>query len=120
MSLEPGAIACLAAEAAVAKKGHNPVILDLRPVTLVADYFVITSAPTAVQVRAITEGIQARLREQGMTVRHREGYDLARWILLDYGAVVVHVLNEVERAFYNLERLWGDAEMVPWAALTPT
>jgi len=120
MSLEPGAIACLAAEAAVVKKGHNPVILDLRPVTLVADYFVITSAPTAVQVRAITEGIQARLREQGMTVRHREGYDLARWILLDYGAVVVHVLNEVERAFYNLERLWGDAEVVPWAALTPT
>lgn len=116
--MEPGAIACVAAEVVMAKKGQNLVVLDLRSVTLVADYFVIASAPTAVQVRAITEGVQATLKERGVVVRHREGYDLARWVLLDYGAVVVHVFNEVERAFYNLERLWGDAEVVPWAALT--
>jgi len=115
--LGPGAIACLAAETALAKNGQHPVVLDLRAVTPVADYFVIVSASTTVQVRAIGEGIQARLREQGVMVRHREGYDLARWILLDYGAVVVHVFNEIERAFYNLERLWGDAEVVPWEAL---
>jgi len=116
MSLEPDEIARQAVEASVAKKGHKPVILDVRAVTLVADYFVITSASTAVQVRAIAEAIQTRLKERGVAVRHREGHDLARWTLLDYGTVVVHVFNEVERAFYNLERLWGDATVVPLEA----
>lgn len=114
--MEPGELARQAAEVAVAKKGQHPVVLDMRAVTLVADYFVIISAPTALQVRAISEAIEEKLKAQGVSVRHREGYDLSRWILLDYGAVIVHVFNEVERAFYNLERLWGDAEVVPLEA----
>lgn len=105
-------MARVAAQAALDKRGKDPVILDMHKVTLVADYFVITSAASTTQVRAIADGIEERLEEADVQVRHREGYDIGRWVLLDYGSVVVHIFNEVERTFYNLEHLWSDAVRV--------
>lgn len=84
-------------------------MLDLRDLTVMTDYFVIASADNAVQVRAVCEGIVDYLSEQGVNYKRREGWDESRWILLDYGDVIVHTFLDDERQFYDLERLWGDA-----------
>lgn len=106
--------ALLAAEAASNKKARNVSILDMTQVSAVADYFVICSASNPIQARAIADAVEEKL---GPVTRrgHREGYDLGRWVLLDYGAVVVHIFHEAERDYYNLERLWGDAPSLPVA-----
>lgn len=111
--MDPLKMASLAVEAAEERKSKDVVILDVRPVTLMADYFVIASGTTPRQVRAIADRITERLKaEANRAYLHREGYDKGRWILLDYGDAVIHVFHEDERAFYNLERLWGDAPVV--------
>ncbi|MCX7780844.1 MAG: ribosome silencing factor [Negativicutes bacterium] len=99
-----------AAAAASEKKARDIVILDMRELTPVTDYFVICSANSTTQVQAIADNIEEKLLEQGVKPLAKEGYREARWILLDYGACVVHVFMEEDRQFYNLERLWGDAE----------
>ncbi len=102
-------IAALAALAAEDKKAHDVVVLDLQALTIVTDYFVIASADTVVQVRAVAEGVAEALAEQGVSYLRREGWDDARWVLLDYVDIVVHVFLQEEREYYSLERLWGDA-----------
>ncbi|MGI6130086.1 MAG: ribosome silencing factor [bacterium] len=102
-------IAQRAAEAAVEKKGQDVVILDISPVSLIADYFVIASASNKMQMVAIADNVEEQLAELGEVMLHREGRGEASWILLDYGAVVVHIFREDARQFYALERLWGDA-----------
>lgn len=88
------------------------VILDMRDVTLIADYFVVVSAMNVIQVQSIAEAVDAVLSAQGMALLNHMGRPRAHWILLDYGALVVHVFTEEERNYYNLERLWGDAAIV--------
>ncbi len=95
--------------AASDKRGSGIVVLDLRQISVITDYFVIVDAGTEVQVRAIAEGIQEALVERGVTTLRREGWEDARWVLLDYGDAVVHVFRTEEREYYDLERLWGDA-----------
>lgn len=73
------------------------------------DYFVIADASTEVGVRAISDGVQGALEERGYWPMRREGWEDARWVLLDYGDVVVHVFRTEDRDYYDLERLWGDA-----------
>jgi len=107
--LEPRTLARLAVELAKEKKANDVVVLDVRRQTAVTDYFVVCSAPNSIQVRAIADNIEERLEQGGVLPHHREGLASARWILLDYGSVVIHVFREEERAFYNLERLWGQA-----------
>lgn len=85
------------------------MILDLRDLSSVTDYFVIADASSEVQVRAVVDGIAEALGDQGVTPSRREGWSDARWVLLDYGDVVVHVFRSEEREYYDLERLWGDA-----------
>lgn len=100
------------AEAAEEKKARGLVILDVQGLSSVTDYFVICHGTSTVQVRAIAEHIRKKLIEQAVRYRHAEGLSEGRWALLDYGDVVVHVFHEHERHFYNLERLWGDAQVV--------
>jgi len=99
----------LAAAAAVARKAREPVALDLRELDLVCDYFFICSASSEVQVKAVAEAVEDRLRERGVRAWHVEGYAGRRWVLLDYVEVVVHVFHERTRQYYMLDRLWGDA-----------
>lgn len=73
------------------------------------DYFIIVDAESEVQVRAIAEGVQEELEKQGVPALRREGWQDARWVLLDYGDAVVHVFRTPDREYYDLERLWGDA-----------
>ena len=101
-----------AADAAVAKKAHDPVALDLRSVAGVADYFLICSGASEVQVKAIAEAVEERLHEHGAAPWHVEGLAGRRWVLLDYVEIVVHVFHEKTREYYLLERLWGDARKV--------
>jgi ribosome-associated protein len=99
----------LAAATALAKKAKHPVALDLREVGGVCDYFLICSASSEVQVKAVAEAVEEKLREQGARPWHVEGFEGRRWVLLDYVEFVVHVFHEKTREYYMLDRLWGDA-----------
>lgn len=99
----------LAWEAAQDKKAQQPLILDIRKVSRITDYFLLASAENTVQVKAIADRIDEVLRENGVEALRSEGYQAGRWILLDYGFLVVHVLHKMEREFYQLEQLWHDA-----------
>ncbi|HYM80944.1 MAG TPA: ribosome silencing factor [Candidatus Limnocylindria bacterium] len=101
-----------AADAAVAKKAHDPVALDLRELEGVSDYFLIVSGASEVQVKAIAEAVDERLRGLGHKPWHVEGLEGRRWVLMDYVELVVHVFHERTRDYYLLERLWGDARRV--------
>ncbi len=105
-------MARVAREAADAKKAENVVVLDLRGITLITDFFVICSAGTVRQVQAISDAVIEKMKEAGVKLLHVEGYERGRWVLLDYGGVVVHVFNRAERDYYRLEDLWGDARVV--------
>jgi ribosome-associated protein len=91
------------------KKGYDVRILDLKEVASFADYFVICSADSDTQVKAIADEIDKTLKDGGLKSWHREGYRALNWVLLDYVDVVVHIFKREMREFYNLEKLWGDA-----------
>lgn len=91
------------------KKATDVQILDLRELTVLTDYFVIASGDNVNLVRAICNGISDFLEEREVHYRRREGWDEARWVLLDYGDVVIHTFLDDDRKYYDLERLWGDA-----------
>lgn len=97
---------------ACSKKANDVVILELIGLTFIADYFVICSGSSDVQVKAITEAIMGGLKKEGETCHHQEGYEEARWVLLDYQDVIVHIFYEEVRQFYQLEELWADAKQI--------
>ena len=102
-------LARLATQAAEDRKAQDVLLLELKGLTLVADYFLIASGDSSRQVRAIAEHIDETLSGAGLRLRHCEGMEAAKWVLLDYGGIVCHVFNRVDREFYGLERFWGDA-----------
>ena len=102
-------VACKAAEE---KKAFDIVVLDIKGVSVLCDYFLICSGHSGTQVRSIAENIEEKLSEKGVEPKRREGLRESRWVLLDYGDLVVHVFREEERDFYKLEHLWADAEVV--------
>jgi ribosome-associated protein len=105
----------IAARAASAKKGEDTVVLAVGRVLAITDAFVITGGANARQVRTITEEVEKQLKiAGGPAPRRTEGLDDARWVLMDYGDFVVHVMDPEARQFYELERLWGDAERWEW------
>jgi len=91
------------------KKGYDVKILDLRKLTTIADYFVICSADSDTQVKAIADEVDKTLRDEGIRLWHKEGYQSLNWVLIDYVDVVVHIFKKESREFYNIEKLWGDA-----------
>lgn len=93
------------------KKGFDITLLNLKELSAMADYFVICSADANVQVKAIADEVDKKLRKAGIKCYHKEGYNSLNWVLLDYFDVVVHIFRKESREFYNLEKLWGDAEM---------
>ena len=105
----------IAANAASEKKGEDTVILAVGPILAITDAFVITSGANARQVRTIAEEIEDKVKADGGPAPLRiEGLDDARWVLMDYGDFVVHVFLDEVRRFYDLERLWADAERWEW------
>ncbi len=94
---------------AIDKKGSDILLLDLRKVTTIADYFVICTGATGRQIRAISQAVMEDLEHLGIAPLHDEGSADSGWILLDYGDVVVHVFTPAERDYYRLEKAWSEA-----------
>lgn len=108
-TLAPEALAALLVDAAEEKKAWDPVIVDLRGRTTVADYFVICDGETDRQLRAIADAMLERARAEGIRPLAVDGYDQGSWILLDFDSVLAHVFLPGERAYYDLESLWDAA-----------
>lgn len=102
-------LSLITAEAALEKKAYDILILEIRELTSIADFFVICSGKSDRQVQAIATNIETELRKRGIKPLGIEGFREGRWVLLDYGDVVVHVFYAPVRAFYDLEGLWADA-----------
>ena len=110
-------LASLAAQAAEELKGKATVVLDMTLVTPIFDYFVITTATSGRQMRAIAEEVEMLMKSHGSRPRVGvEGRDSETWILQDYGDIVLHVLSAEGRDLYDLEHLWADALQVDWKA----
>lgn len=105
------------ARVAFDKKAKDILILDLKGLTIIADYFVICSGESTTHVRAIAEGVKERLNRAGISPRGIEGLNYSRWVLMDYGDVILHIFEEGTRSFYELEKLWLDAQVIPLSEL---
>jgi len=107
--MSPKELAITAAKALDAKKGQEIKVLETGELTTLADYFVICTATSSTQIKALAEECEKQLREAGEEPHHIEGHRSGTWILLDFSSVVIHIFNDEARKFYDLERLWSDA-----------
>jgi ribosome-associated protein len=99
----------IAVKAADDKRAEDILALNMKGISLIADYFIICHGNSDKQVQAIAREMKEKAQEQGYEVKRIEGFDEARWVLIDLGDVVAHVFHRDERSYYKLERLWGDA-----------
>jgi ribosome-associated protein len=107
-------LALVAAQAAADKVAQDIVIIDVSDRLVITDCFVVCSAPNERQVASVVEEVERRMREQGVKPVIREGDREARWVLLDFGDVIVHIQHDDERRYYALERLWKDCPTIPF------
>lgn len=98
------------------KKAIDIIAMDVADKTIVADWFVICSGASVLQVKAICDEVLDKYEEIGLTLRRKEGYTEGRWIVLDFGYVLLHIFYPEEREYYNIERLWtdGSAEVIKY------
>ncbi len=106
-------LVAIAAQAAHDKLAQQVLAFDVSEALAITDAFVLASATNEPAVKAIVDEVEDKLREAGTKPIRREGHKEGRWVLLDYGEIVVHVQHEDERSFYALERLWGDCPVIP-------
>lgn len=99
-------------KAADDKRAEDIIVLNMKGISLIADYFLICHGNSDKQVQAIAREIKDKAAETGYDIKRMEGFDEARWILVDLGDVVAHIFHRDERSYYKLERLWGDAPVV--------
>ena len=103
----------LVVQAADSKKAREMVLLDLRGLTLMTDYFFICSGTSSTHIRTIVDSIVETMKRSGMGGIRVEGYEAALWVLMDYGDVVAHVMAPEQREYYGLEAFWKDAPHIP-------
>ncbi len=115
-AITPRDIAITCARIADSKKAEDIVVLNIRKLTFITDYFVIATGFNKPQLQAIADDIEKRMKQENIRCLGREGRGEAMWILLDYGDVVVHLFDEEARRTYDLEMLWGDAPRTRWKA----
>jgi len=106
--------ACLAAHVAEENKGREVLVLDMRGITPLSEFFVLATGNSRRQIHTITEEIDAALHGEGDRRLSVEGYESSRWVVQDYGDVVVHVFDDPTRQYYAIEELWADAPRVDW------
>jgi ribosome-associated protein len=94
------------------KFGTDIVMMDISEISVVADYFVIATGNSALQMQALAAAAEETLSKHGFILNHTEGMRSANWILLDFGSIIVHLFDKENRPFYNLERVWGDARLI--------
>ncbi|MBI5472152.1 MAG: ribosome silencing factor [Ignavibacteriae bacterium] len=107
--MKSSTLATAVANLALTKKAHNVVVMDLRPLTSMTDYFVICSADSESQIKAIADAVLEGTEKRGVAPWHKETGS-PNWNLLDYSDVVLHIFHKNTRGYYNLEKLWGDAK----------
>ena len=90
-----------------AKKAKEVKVIDLKDMSILTDYFVICGGTSTKHIKALADGLGEMHSQEGIKYLHMEGYNSARWILMDYSDVIVHIFHEQEREFYSLERLWS-------------
>ena len=105
-------MALLACEALEDKKASDIKVIDIEQITTLADYFIIASGSNRNQVQAMADNVEEVLGKAGVHPKQIEGYQTANWILMDYGDVVIHIFDEENRLFYDLERIWRDGKVV--------
>lgn len=105
-------MAQIACKAIDDKKGQDIKIIDIHNVSVIADYFVIASGTNSTQVQAIVDNVEEQLGRAGFEAKQIEGNRNSSWILMDYGDVIVHVFDEENRLFYDLERIWRDGKVL--------
>lgn len=94
------------------QKGEDIRIIDIRDVSILADYFIIANGNNASQVQAMVDSVEEELLKEGHECRQIEGYNTANWILMDYNDIIVHVFSREDRLFYDLERIWRDGKQI--------
>lgn len=92
-------------------------IIDISKISVIADYFIIAGGSNERQVKALADNVEEKLGKDGVFPKSSEGYQNAKWILMDYGDVIIHVFNQEDRLFYDLERIWVDGQSVEIADL---
>ncbi len=102
----------LAINALEDKKAEDIRIIDISEISVLADYFIIASGSNRSQVQALSDNVEETLGRAGSPVKQVEGYDTANWILLDFGDIIVHVFDNENRLFYDLERIWRDGKLI--------
>ena len=112
LALEPADVAKKAVEAALDKQAADILMVDIKQTSAVADYFVVCSAESDRQIRAICDEIEHSLKEAGVRRHHREGKEDSGWVLVDFGDVIVHVFSAPQRQFYDIDKVWGEATPV--------
>ncbi len=112
MELEPREMALRIVEAADDRRAENLVVLDMRGLMTICDYFVICNGRSRLHVDAIAEEVEQQMSELGLEPQHVEGIPDSSWVIIDYLDVVVHIFEPDARGFYNLEGLWGDAARI--------
>ena len=111
-------MAALAVDAIKDKKGEDVKILDISEISTLADFFIIAGGSNRNQVQAIADNVQEQLGRVGFNTKNIEGYDSANWVLLDFGDIIVHIFDNDNRLYYDLERIWRDGKLIDSDALT--
>lgn len=94
------------------KKAEDIKIIDISEVSVMADYFLIASGSNRNQIQAMADNVEELLAKEGVHPRQIEGYQTANWILMDFNDIIVHIFNEEDRLFYNLEKIWLDGKLI--------
>jgi ribosome-associated protein len=115
--LTPQEVMKLAVKALDSKKAVEIKVLKTEKITVLANYFVICTATSSTHVKTLSEEVDKVLTENGEKPLHTEGFRSGGWVLVDFGCVIVHIFTDETRKFYNLERLWSDAEPIDISAL---
>lgn len=105
-------MARLAIEALEDKKAEDIRIIDIRDISVVADYFIIANGSNRSQIQALADNVQETLGRAGFEMKQAEGYNTANWILMDFNDVIIHIFDKENRLFYNLERIWRDGKTI--------
>ncbi len=100
-----------AVEILESKKAVNIDTINISGISSLADYFIVCSGTSVTHIRTLADELEEKMKESGWVTLRKEGYNSARWILVDFGDIVVHIFHEEDRSFYNLERLWSDGKL---------